>query len=101
DGCLRHAASLPTRRSSDLRRLRGGATMQDNTNTFAAQVHGREIITGTKTRRVPLHALGDARVGVADDRAQAFDAILQRVLKAARSEEHTSELQSRENLVCR
>src|SRR5690606_40793010 len=73
--------SFPTRRSSD---LRGGP--------------------GQRRRTAPRHRAGTARLsdrdvhpvsgsGAADGRARAP--------RRPRSEEHTSELQSRENLVCR
>src|SRR5690606_40294274 len=86
--------SFPTRRSSDLQRcdLRGAAPAL------------RQVLVALEAgQRVEE---GDDVVGVLLGRHAALlaDALhdrVQRLPAPARSEEHTSELQSRENLVCR
>src|SRR5690606_39517383 len=85
---LRDLHSFPTRRSSDLLRiddvvLRQADVFRGNATGLAVKLDeigrterrgGQEVIEGTRRRAIAL---------------------------VARSEEHTSELQSRENLVCR
>src|SRR5690606_39471781 len=93
--------SFPTRRSSDLRRRSG--------RPFGRLVASRGL------GAIPLRdgqrsatALGEHRLGdLAPDLAhravvvaRAIGAFAELVPKTRRSEEHTSELQSRENLVC-
>src|SRR5690606_41582316 len=93
--CTRTAAhrdlhSFPTRRSSDLG-VAGGLIQPD-----AAGCEGGVELAGAKS-----HAHVAAAVGfVQSDSAKA---VLVEELRYCfiRSEEHTSELQSRENLVCR
>src|SRR5690606_41427312 len=90
------AASFPTRRSSDLDILHPGnqfvATLLDGSGeSHLLPVQGRGL-------------LSVARDTLDSDQAQ--DALLcpghgGRSIVTDRSEEHTSELQSRENLVCR
>src|SRR3712207_8553189 len=62
----------------------------------------REVVHGRGDRRGRLlHVvLDDALVGV-EVRVPRVGLVLDRVLREARSEEHTSELQSRQYLVCR
>src|SRR5690606_39809601 len=76
--------SFPTRRSSDLCAVPGGDRQPLS--------RGEAALTGTNGGHPPRRSLGDGAVSVGVD--EAFHC-------AARSEEHTSELQSRENLVCR
>src|SRR5699024_11345773 len=82
-GALRNRHSFPTRRSSDLE-LRGYFRVKDPLETVEARFPGSEILASGGevafiTPKMPLRRLEDA----------------------ARSEEHTSELQSRFDLVCR
>src|SRR5690606_41629706 len=81
--------SFPTRRSSDLLRAAAAVVVRDEQVIPAVALEHE--------RRLDRTGLG---LGVVDqDRARALG---QRVpLLRLRSEEHTSELQSRENLVCR
>src|SRR5205823_14092827 len=84
--------SFPTRRSSDLLRLDGGR-------------HRTGAGDGLCTDAEPRF-LWPQPVPILDDRPDGDDAggdrhFLQAVLRAARSEEHTSELQSLAYLVCR
>src|SRR5690606_40768313 len=78
-GVLRHLHSFPPRRSSDLAPVR-----RDHANIVVGQIIGilphqrNDVLAHDRDRRVP--------VGIEDN---------------LRSEEHTSELQSREKLVCR
>src|SRR5690606_41331393 len=96
-GDPRPLPSFPTRRSSDLAR--------DPQREQAVQADGVEVRAFE-----PVLALGRAAATAGDEPAQVgvASAILdqQHQLEAVveaelRSEEHTSELQSRENLVCR
>src|SRR5690606_40943580 len=94
----RRLPSFPTRRSSDLgRRFEGGANL-----------------SGGEWQKIALARayMRDAQILVLDEPTAALDAraeyqVFQRFTEltrgrmAVRSEEHTSELQSRENLVCR
>src|SRR5690606_39693112 len=94
---LLYPHAFPTRRSSDLAALR--------------------LLDAVLRRGLPLEAALDSAardLDRPDDRGLAFaiasealrrlpdlDALIDRATKRPRSEEHTSELQSRENLVCR
>src|SRR5690606_39670897 len=86
---------FPTRRSSDL--SRGATGSGDDALISGFVVTGADVST-----RVLLRGIGPglARFGegdaVSDPSVALFDA-----QGRSRSEEHTSELQSRENLVCR
>src|SRR5690606_42102442 len=77
--------SFPTRRSSDL--------------TLGAIVHG----TGENLihRAASVHLKERRRLIVVPRETPLSMIQLENMRRAARSEEHTSELQSRENLVCR
>src|SRR5690606_41247660 len=93
--CVFH--SSPTRRSSDLGVVLVGHGAQLAACTldeiqFVADPHRAHAIAA-----VDRWVLG-ANVGRSDG---LLDAAAHRELAAVRSEEHTSELQSRENLVCR
>src|SRR5690606_41475281 len=85
----RHLRSFPTRRSSDLPVM---TIFAMSASARPGRFVGSE---GAQRERMDLtaHALAQGRV----DHAVAG----QRQLAGERSEEHTSELQSRENLVCR
>src|SRR5690606_40471821 len=95
-----HLRSLPTRLSSDLRLLAAGATvvicgrtsptdgaLPDGVSFVAADVREPESV--------------DALVAAVVDRHGRLDLAVNNAGGSPRSEEHTSELQSRENLVCR
>src|SRR5690606_41645824 len=90
--------SFPTRRSSDLQRLeqRRAALVA---HVLLEAVHAAERDERRAARLVRRHA---ARL-VAARRLLDMEAdlLVQLGLRATRSEEHTSELQSREKLVCR
>src|SRR5690606_39952651 len=98
-GLLRHRRAFPTRRSSDLAML---GTIQDVTEAIKA----RERLEKSehKFRKLfenhsAIHMLldpGTGRIMSANKAAAEFYG-----WSTERSEEHTSELQSRENLVCR
>src|SRR5690606_39582651 len=83
--------SFPTRRSSDLQ--------------FTALFYGRGATNVTAFRRaldaLPFAATDDAEQSFFSSRSDSARATASRRRRAHRSEEHTSELQSRENLVCR
>src|SRR5690606_41949596 len=89
--------SFPTRRSSDLRRRR---VLPQLGHGLGGNVDAHDHARPTTVRRV-VHAVG----AVAREAAQVTQLYAQAAvadgLAEERSEEHTSELQSRENLVCR
>src|SRR5690606_41866859 len=98
-GVPRTTHSFPTRRSSDLRahgggvplgRLRSGNVVQTVPVARAHQPSGRDGVSG----RVVVDAAEVIPV-------VTFSLAISPVSSPFRSEEHTSELQSRENLVCR
>src|SRR5690606_42029189 len=84
DGAPRHRRSFPTRRSSDLAAGAAGGLGQ---RTRARPARARWIRAGSGMAWRP-------------DRAR-HDPVAARRRVSPRSEEHTAELQSRENLVCR
>src|SRR5690606_40768899 len=91
--------SFPTRRSSDLCEQRDGlppVAVQRAAELTGVAFRGRDVVViGDTPNDVTCgRALGVTAVAVATGRHD------QETLRA-RSEEHTSELQSRENLVCR
>src|SRR5690606_40549682 len=87
--------SFPTRRSSDL-------LLQDRLDFFP-QVDAVAAIEGSLGRKIDdLYLQFDAPIAAAS-MAQVHPAEIMKdgACQKVRSEEHTSELQSRENLVCR
>src|SRR5690606_41868664 len=90
--CINVPHSFPTRRSSDLRHA-----------AKAVGVLNAGRVIGLQPRAAPGEpAHTGRRPGLARMGAQPVDAgIKSRHVAPQRSEEHTSELQSRENLVCR
>src|SRR5690606_42016141 len=95
-----HLHSFPTRRSSDLGRSRGFALFHRAAEMGCDDVAFRGFANGE----------ADAlRAALTGEKAPGVDALARvEVTRAGplhdalgRSEEHTSELQSRENLVCR
>src|SRR5205085_10575192 len=96
----RHLHSFPTRRSSDLERLRrnGIGTLASAAIGLTSLVAAYAITPGgaaTLLRNVLETSLV---VAIA---ATVFVLYVGRESRKARSEEHTSELQSQSNLVCR
>src|SRR5207253_3451918 len=89
--------SFPTRRSSDLLRFLSGGDMQIGWFTTVLALGLQNRVVGI----VP--AVKPADLGAAMNRPVVLDAdVLHRpLLIVQRSEEHTSELQSRGHLVCR
>src|SRR5690606_42081339 len=81
--------SFPTRRSSDL------IALDDLLCGCAARFDTRAAQAGIR-----LNVSTDAQGWLSADR-HYLDRMLANLVDNARSEEHTSELQSRENLVCR
>src|SRR5690606_39673585 len=93
-GDQRHLRSFPTRRSSDLHAVRCLDDLLGQQATLVEADVARRRADQARYR-VRLHVLGHVE-------AHQLDPELQRKLAGdLRSEEHTSELQSRENLVCR
>src|SRR5690606_41687689 len=90
--------SLPTRRSSDLGRLRDGVTIDRAMVEMSgiAQRLASEYPQTNEGVAPVIQPFTDEYIGEEPSR------LLYTMLGAVfRSEEHTSELQSRENLVCR
>src|SRR5207302_11011713 len=98
---LRDLPSFPTRRSSDLSVV--GSHRYSHGGTFTISTTVSEIGTAAE---LLLAKMGDEkpalpdRLGGDDDRDHGRSSHNE-INGLARSEEHTSELQSRENLVCR
>src|SRR5690606_41353524 len=87
-GDHRDLHSFPTRRSSDLIvSLRGGQVSRDEPTLLGADLVGLNTSFAEGRKNIEAYY-------------ETLDARLQKAFNA-RSEEHTSELQSRENLVCR
>src|SRR5690606_41493368 len=88
-----YSHSFPTRRSSDLDRVEDAQAGVGRVARQQDHLHLRRILRQALVEREQLahHREGHARLE---------DLVLQLAL-VLRSEEHTSELQSRENLVCR
>src|SRR5690606_41927680 len=78
---------VPTRRSSDLTSVTGWASWQKATSL------PNEPSSGNQPGNIVQLLVGTSRAGVSADSPK--------VATAGRSEGHTSELQSRANLVCR
>src|SRR5690606_40302774 len=96
----RERTPSPTRRSSDLKQLWPLALEAlhkyvHTTRRLWAKEGERALFVGRHGRRISHVAIGDAL------RRLARDAGIEQPITGYRSEEHTSELQSRENLVCR
>src|SRR5690606_40752453 len=92
--------AFPTRRSSDL----SGTSPVNCLVTNAVYSHsGQHVLIPAGARILgetrPVQALGETRLAVGFHRLLMPDGSTLRLDQ--RSEEHTSELQSRENLVCR
>src|SRR5690606_41875864 len=98
---IRHPRSFPTRRSSDLAGHQGFRFVQEDDGTLE--------LAGTLVKRLQgagatAHVAGlqGGGTGVDHGDVQALGEIAGQLgFTGTRSEEHTSELQSRENLVCR
>src|SRR5690606_39428207 len=92
--------SFPTRRSSDLDRqleTMGHVYLDGLSAALLPHVIDND---GDRIRTTLRQAL-EFHEGVVDQRLTFIDARNRSVIEVLRSEEHTSELQSRENLVCR
>src|SRR5690606_41874739 len=94
-GALRDLPSFPTRRSSDLNRF-GGLQADEVVHQcwVGAELPGISLPLDPAT-------LADHRQAIGDVQRQVDVLFGDQDRLAVRSEEHTSELQSRENLVCR
>src|SRR5690606_41654983 len=91
-GAHRDLPSFPTRRSSDLCRA---ASRPDTDNP------ARPGSAPARLRRPRLRSSQRAKIAASSWNALNSSALPDGSRKKNRSEEHTSELQSRENLVCR
>src|SRR5690606_41388310 len=97
----RHPPSSPTRRSSDLR-----ITNQDTLGRDTFQQHEMAIAVGVDQHNGGHASLGGQKIQrntktirLVTTPLEVFAHVQQGETLAPRSEEHTSELQSRENLV--
>src|SRR5690606_41671260 len=92
---LRVLHSFPTRRSSDLhgRWFRGRPPSRATSSSALASSARSSILPSGPNRSAPMAARLLKSCGTSDN--------VHSQCSFARSEEHTSELQSRENLVCR
>src|SRR2546430_7280052 len=59
-----------------------------------------DLVQGIEALPLPVEATA-VTIGFFDGVHQGHQAVIRRMVEAARSEEHTSELQSQSNLVCR
>src|SRR5690606_39529647 len=92
-GALCYLHSFPTRRSSD---LGPGAPLRVPPWSYRPRPQLRGCLLGCRREPCSARAPRSHRTQV-----PACVPSRRRICRAARSEEHTSELQSRENLVCR
>src|SRR5690606_41298989 len=99
-GARRTLPSFPTRRSSDLHLLFRSSTCLEITPLTISKSLPllRSSPTKSTKENLPTHRASNSRDRNASSRSFASVSFC---LKLRRSEEHTSELQSRENLVCR
>src|SRR5205085_9955189 len=93
----RHLLSFPTRRSSDLSPRAGVAILR--AAQAWAMMEGRRQVLPEDVQAILPAVVGHRLHGNADAVKGSFDPAKE--LIANRSEEHTSELQSQSNLVCR
>src|SRR5690606_41685882 len=91
--------SFPTRRSSDLRLELNPVEVEDLIQLVKKVVTGKENIQSRLAARPKITAPG--RNSHISPMVRFSDTASDRATLLERSEEHTSELQSRENLVCR
>src|SRR5699024_12772887 len=92
----RRLASSPTRRSSDLTPVCGSRSPPSVTTP-----HSPASRSSSPTPKLPRPAATSAIRCARDEEAWASDDAVVRTITVLRSEEHTSELQSRFDLVCR
>src|SRR5690606_41765495 len=93
--CLR---SFPTRRSSDL----DGYSQFDSIGKYKLELQFEQQLKGVKGATYSIDGSKNTIPSEAGNNIQlTIDKDWQVALYKIRSEEHTSELQSRENLVCR
>src|SRR5690606_42003000 len=87
-----HLHSFPTRRSSDLTTRRRNPAAPFTTSTMQQEAARKLGFTARRTMRVAQQLYEGLSLGELGTHG---------LITYMRSEEHTSELQSRENLVCR
>src|SRR5690606_41842553 len=88
----RHPPPFPTRRSSDLSASATSPGVSSLSETTSSSTCGSLNMMANKINTTPAMAAGIS---------QNWVQLTPSSVREARSEEHTSELQSRENLVCR
>src|SRR5206468_8336842 len=87
---------FPTRRSSDLPRL-----LRHRLQANRLQIARDAVVQRTRRARFIVQHLVQEHAGVAAEGEFAGQQLVEDDTEAVRSEEHTSELQSRSELVCR
>src|SRR5690606_42150549 len=106
---LRHLHSFPTRRSSDLESSQTQQVTMPMVRSWRAEIadlatEGSRVEVGDLIARIDGSDL-DATIEAQKEALDVYQASSKRDMIQlridVRSEEHTSELQSRENLVCR
>src|SRR5207302_8033518 len=90
--------SFPTRRSSDLKTNPASANVDSVVSPTATVLL---CTTGTRWIQVSQYRSGSNSLRQNPEREKLPKTLTNSPLTGKRSEEHTSELQSRENLVCR
>src|SRR5690606_39436630 len=99
DPALLHPDPFPTRRSSDLQRI---SDVQSQYDIIAVAFADATATPGAVTFNLDTAGLNGYTVAQFKADIRAKQAAGKKVIiSVGRSEEHTSELQSRENLVCR
>src|SRR5690606_41865114 len=96
-GAHRALPSFPTRRSSDLAKPHGRSSRPKPFPRYRTSRHTDQPVWA----RQPAEAQPLPRTWGKGSKDMSDPAVTSMINRALRSEEHTSELQSRENLVCR
>src|SRR5690606_40994382 len=97
-GSRQDLPSFPTRRSSDLDAWRETKLFTQKERAVLALTEAMTLIAG---KPVPNDIYNQAKAHLTDKELAAVIMAVVAINGWNRSEEHTSELQSRENLVCR
>src|SRR5690606_12290432 len=106
-GCIRYTAPPSTRSTAPVSQPDSCETSQATTGEeFAGSIGSQPSVSLWPAIALPavirVYAMGEIALAVTPYRAASIAVTMVRLaIPALRSEEHTSELQSRENLVCR
>src|SRR5207249_12324414 len=95
-----HIPPFPTRRSSDLAQIAGASLATKQVLHYGLQI--ADALARAHAAGIVHRDIKPENIIIADeDRVKVLDFGLAKLLESSRSEEHTSELQSRFDLVCR